>query len=357
MILTKIKLTNFRSHKSFETELNPKATIIVGPNASGKTNILEAAHMLSTAKSFKAKYDRDVVKHDKDFARVEGWICETSPETTELELFIQKNPDFENASIKKTKINKVPKSIQKFAGQLKTVIFSPEDIEVLTGSPAARRRYLDNVLYQISSDYKKNHTDYILAIRQRNKVLEKIRETGRGKEELGYWNTKIVQNGTLIQNHREELISFLAKKLISYGIDLNNAETKLTLKYIKSDITFERLHEYQERELAAKNTLIGPHRDDFEIILNDFDISEFGSRGQQRSAILALKLAEIDYFVERLGQKPLLLLDDVFSELDERHEEAVLKAVKSHQTIITTTEMQKALESGYELINITPQYA
>lgn len=348
MFLKNIKLTNFRNHGNYETDFNSGVTIIIGPNAVGKTNILESIYMISTVRSFKAKYDRDVIRHEQDFARIEGRVEDENDEKS-LELFIQKNQDFENASVKKAKINKVPKSLHSFIGNLNAVLFSPEDIDVLTGSPSARRKYLDNVLYQISPEYKKTHSEYILAIRQRNKVLEKIRERGHGMDELGFWNTKIVQTGQIIQSDRKKMIDFLSKRLASYGVDLNNPETIFALKYVKNEISFERLHEYQGRELATKSTLVGPHRDDFEIYLNKFNLAEFGSRGQQRSAILALKMAEIDYFVGETGKRPILLLDDVFSELDEKHEEALLNTVTLQQTIITTTDIQRARESGYEL--------
>ena len=337
MLVKDLKLTNFRNHKNFRIGFGENINVIVGPNASGKTNILEATHMLSTGRSFKAKYDRDVIRHNEDYARVEGKI-HNGDEDKELEMFVQKNPNFENASIKKAKVNKVPKALYAFTGLLNTVLFSPEDIEVLTGSPAGRRKYMDLILYQIDPNYKHTHTEYLQAVRQRNKVLENIRNIGRGSDQLGFWNTKIVRNGIYIQEQREILATFLQKQVRFYGKELNDYDTEIVLNYHKSEISFDRLHEYLSREIAAKSTLIGPHREDFEFMLDDFDIIQFGSRGQQRAAVLALKLAEIDYFIEKTENRPVLLLDDVFSELDAKHEEALMETIQLQQTIITCTE-------------------
>jgi DNA replication and repair protein RecF len=351
MLINKLKLTNFRNHSTFEKQFSPETNIILGPNAAGKTNILEAIHLLSSTRSFKARYDRDTIKHGEDYTRIEAEVEDEDGEN-DLELFIQKLPETENASIKKVKLNKVAKSLYKFAGNFNTVLFSPEDIEVLTGSPAGRRRYIDSILYQTDPEYRRNHTEYLQIVRKRNKILEKIREFGKGYDELGFWNTKVVQNGVFIQNSREILFKSLGSNAIKYDRDINKTKTRVDLRYKKSDISFDRLQEYRNKEIAAVNTLIGPHRDDFEIILDGFDAAEFASRGQQRAAILALKLAEIEYFVETTDKRPVLLLDDIFSELDEEHETLVLETIKLQQTIITATHLPDKIPSGIETINI-----
>src|SRR3989344_1222160 len=351
MLAKKLKLTNFRNHKNFQMNFSDEVNVIVGPNASGKTNILEAMHMLSTGRSFRAKFDRDVINHDEDYSRIEGTV-EKSDEVKSLELFIQRNDKFENASVKKAKINKVAKAIYHFTGQLNTVLFSPEDIEVLTGSPAGRRKYMDLILYQTEPLYKRNHTEYLQAVRQRNKILESIRNLGRNSDQLGFWNTKIVQNGLFIQQQRENMVNFIKKQVRYYCKEIDGIETEIVLTYKKSELNFERLHEYLSREIAAKSTLIGPHREDFELLLNNFDIIQFGSRGQQRAAVLALKLAEIDYFIEKTGNRPVLLLDDVFSELDARHEQALVETIKLQQTIITCTETPTNMVQKEALVHI-----
>jgi DNA replication and repair protein RecF len=338
MEIRNIRLTNFRNHIAFETSFAPGINLITGPNGTGKTNVLEAIALLSATKSYKAQYDRDMINHHKDFTRVEGTVADEG-EDLELEIFIQKNPQHMNTSVKKAKVNKVARSLFNFLGRLTTVMFSPEEIDIITGSPAGRRKFIDTALYQLDPLYKKNHLEYLAAVRQRNKVLEKIAEFGRGQDEIGFWNTKIVQNGVFIQDKRKLFLDSLNEGLRGYGKILDGQDTSIDVTYIRSEVDYDRLHEYFPKEIYAKKTLIGPHREDIGVNFNGFNISGFASRGQQRTAILALKLAEIDYFTKVRDSKPVLILDDIFSELDGKHEEAVLGAIKNHQSVLTATHL------------------
>ena len=169
---------------------------------------------------------------------------------------------------------------------------------------------------------------------------------------MGYWNTKVVQNGISIQSDREKMFEFMKGRLKKYGKELNGSKTSVALLYKKSEISFDRLHEYRNKEIGAVSTLIGPHRDDFEIALDDFSLAEFGSRGQQRAVILALKLAEIDFFIDITEKRPVLLLDDIFSELDENHEAAVLEMIKLQQTVITATHLPGQLPENTTVMQI-----
>lgn len=364
MKINNLKLTNFRNHKNLKLIFDVETVLLTGPNGSGKTNVLEAINLLSTTKSFKASYDRDMIKHTEDFLRIEAGILNDN-EDYKLEMAILKrgskekseddyliDPNIlesEHTSVKKVKINGVTKSLQAFAGMINTVIFSPEHINMLTGSPSERRKYLDLVLIQVDKAYKKAHTEYIKTVRQRNKLLETIRDTGRGYDQLDFWNTKLLENGCLIQAKRVEMLDYVNSRITHYIKILDSKSSDITITYNKSELSQKRLDSYRDKEIASKNTLIGPHREDFETVFNKFNVAEFGSRGQQRTAILALKLSEIDFLNHRTEQKPILLLDDIFSELDDKHREAVINSINEHQTIITSTENFDGLRGFKEI--------
>lgn len=351
MKINNLKLTNFRNHKNTNLAFSPSITVIEGANGAGKTNILEAINLIATTKSFKARYDKDLINHNADFCRIEGTISKNEDEyNLECTIMSKKAPlsnnDEDNeyvekedkTSIKKVKINKVAKSLNNFAGTLNTVLFSPEHIDILTGSPGGRRKYMDMVLFQVDKDYKRATSSFVKAVRQRNKVLELIRETNKGWVQIDFWDDKVVETAEVIQKARNNYFEFIKSNVYEYGKQLNTQETNLDIKYKPNIIDKKRIEEYRSREIAAKTTLIGPHRDDMEIYMNGFDIAEFGSRGQQRSVVLALKLAEIDFFTQVTHEKPILLLDDIFSEFDDKHKQAVTETIKGNQTIITTAE-------------------
>lgn len=346
-MLSKLSLTNYRNHKKLELALKPDITLIVGPNGIGKTNILEAIHLLSTTKPYRAHYDKDVISYQADFAKIAATIKKNG-DKDELILAIKNLDALKNTSIKKATVNGVAKTLYSFAGMLNTVLFAPEDIEMITDSPTLRRKYMDSVLIQVDKAYKKSLAAYTKALRQRNKLLRLMWEHNKGYDQIEYWNDLISVNGRLIQQKRADMFDFLGQELKGH---MHEFEQKLdvSLKYVKNEISTERLLEYKMREMAAKTSLIGPHRDNFEIFIDTHNIAYFGSRGQQRAALLALKLAEMDFFEKKTGARPLLLLDDIFSELDRRHKEIVFDVIGKQQTIITSTEELTRL-TGYTKI-------
>lgn len=335
MKITKLELKNFRNHKKLLIDFHGDSFLIEGPNGCGKSNILEAIHLLSTTKSMKAQYDKEMINYETDTANVIANI-ERDEDTMNLQLAIQKNPNFENMSKKLAKIDKTTKSLNIFAGQLNTVLFTPESIDLVIGSPSLRRKYLDTVFFQIDRDYKNAHTAYTKALRQRNKLLEKIRDEGIGLKQLDFWDEQISTHGNLLQEKREDFLNFLNKNLPKYATKLTEQKNHYQANYIKKEITPQKLKEYQPREIAAKTTLMGPHRDDIEFVFNSHDLAGFGSRGQQRVLVLILKLCELDYIESKVGMRPVLLLDDIYSELDKEHRTAVETIIPLQQTIITT---------------------
>ncbi len=338
MQIKSINLKDVRSHNKFSLEFDSHNTLILGPNGSGKTNILESISLLSTGKSFRAEHLRDIVSFDKDFGRIEAVVEIENDDEYALDMVVTINPIFENAVTRKLKINKVPKTLAKFTEITKTVLFTPEDIQLLTGSPSERRKFMDSMLGQISMPYKKAHSNLTKLIRQRNKLFEIIAETGRGHEQMEFWDNELFKNSAVIHGERTKLMNFLEKQIFMHGHTLDSQKSKFEIKYFPSLVTRERLAEYKYKEMASQSTLIGPQRDDFQILMNDRDVSKYGSRGQQRTAVLATKLSEIDYIETVVNTKPILLLDDIFSELDEKHKMNVLDVISDRQTIITSAE-------------------
>lgn len=337
MYIKKLHLKNYRNHTDLILNFDEKTNLIFGVNGSGKTNILEALHLLSVGHPFKAKYDKEIIKFNKDFARIEALVA-TNGDNNTLTMLITSNDQFENASSKKVTINKVPKTLKNFYGNMPTVLFCPEDLEIITHSPTLRRRYMDTILSQTDKEYKRSESNYQKAMKQRNKLLDHINEFGKGYDQLPYWDEQIITNGQFIQSKRNDLLQYLEETLPDISRKINDDKMKLTIKYKKSLISKERLKEYLDRDIATRSTLIGPHKDDFVVYDNMHDLSIYGSRGQQRAAILALKLLELDYIAQINGERPVLLLDDIFSEFDQEHRDTIKDVTTKQQTIVTTAE-------------------
>lgn len=343
MKLTKLNLKNFRNQSDQKLVLDDELTLITGDNGSGKSTILEAIHLLSTGRTKMSRYDKDQIEYGKEFCSVEADI-KTKDQGFNMEIQIIKNPKFENVSIKKAKINKVAKSMSYFTGIFNSVLFSPQDIQLITGSPSERRKYMDELISQVDQEYKNALSEYKRGVRQRNKLLEKINKNIGGRNQIGFYTNLILKNGRIIQEKREKMFKKINPVILENGKVLSGNDSKVEIKYLKNEINEDRLKEYERNEIGAMRTLIGPHRDDFEILFDGHDVSNFGSRGEQRSCILALKIAEIDFIENTKGDIPVLLLDDIFSELDQNHQKAVLETIDGKQTVITSTSIPKFIE-------------
>jgi DNA replication and repair protein RecF len=351
MKITKLQLKNFRNHADLTIEFDQNSTLIVGPNGAGKTNILESIYLLSTAKSPRSRYDKDLIAHGKKFCTINADTLSENEEKA-LELQVVGSETHENVSRKRVKVNKIAKTHKDFIRTFNTVLFMPEDIRIITGSPSRRRKYIDLLLSQLDYGYKKASLDYVKALRQRNRLLETIRNENRGWKQLEFWNSKILEKGQYIQARRLQLFDFLKEAVSNNGNNILDGGRKVEIKYIKSEISEGKLYDNQNKEIAAGTTLSGPHRDDFEIWLDDYDIAQFGSRGQQRSALLALKLSEIEFIEKNIGERPVLLLDDIFSELDVNHRESVLNTIDKQQTVITSTFILPDLEKPTMILDL-----
>ncbi len=339
-MLKSLSLQNFRSYKKADFEFISKTTVIIGPNTSGKSNLIEAIFLLASGKSFRTDKDMQMISFGEAFGRVKA-----EAEDNELEIIVTNGQlNGKTSQFKKFLVNGVPKRRVDFVENFSAVLFSPEDLDIIVDSPSLRRRFLDNVLELVDREYRISTVAYSKALRQRNALLENKRETGiRNEKQFEYWDNLVIENGGIITKKREEFIEFV------------NNETKdifdFVAYYDKSVISKQRLLQYKDAEVAAGVTLVGPHRDDFSVSMFNnsrsdiHDVKSFGSRGQQRLVILQLKMLELLFIEKKLGKRPVLLLDDIFSELDEGHIELILEMLGLQQTIITTTHREFIPES------------
>lgn len=337
MILKQIYLQNFRNYSKNTFSFSPKTTLVVGSNTSGKSNLIEAIIFLSNGKSSKTEKDMDAIKFGEELGRVRGIGQMAISEELNLEVVLTKgNVDSIQTPLKKFILNKLPKRRVDFAGNISAVSFSPSDLDVIIGSPGIRRELLDDTLESVDPLYRKASADYIKALRQRNALLDLAKKSGiRPEKQFEYWDNILIENGNYITSARENFIKFAnsAKKDIF----------EFVMFYDKSEVSAARLEQYKNAEAASGVTLVGPHRDDFYVeFFNESDESAhnaklFGSRGQQRLIILQLKILQMDFIEKSRGDRPIFLLDDIFSELDESHINLVLSEIGKQQTIITTT--------------------
>lgn len=355
-MINEITLSHFRNFKKKIFNFSEKITTITGPNASGKTNILESVFLLSTGKSFRARREEEMVNYDADVARVTGNI---SNQNGKLEVVLTRGAiDIgaqrpEKVPRKKLFVNGVGRRLFNFAGNLKVVLFGPWDLDLVTEAPSVRRKFLDTVLSQVDREYYRCLLSYEKGIRQRNKLLWQIREEGLPRGSLTFWNQLLIKNGNYLSQKRSEFIDY-----INDSPDFNGHD--FSLEYDRSTISESRLEEYKDEEVAAATTLVGPHRDDFLFRLLNLekreektrDLDKYGSRGEQRMGVLWLKIAEMSYIEEKTEEKPTLLLDDIFSELDHDHRDIVMLIAKNQQTIITTADEHFVKDSNNSVITL-----
>lgn len=336
-MVQKLLLSDFRNFEEKLIEFSTDITAIVGPNASGKTNILEAVNYLSSGKSFKATVEQEVIRQGAEIARIKGRVSSgDEPQVLEIVITAGQISVGEGKKSKSPRkrllVNKQGKRMRDFAGRFSSVLFSPLDMDLVISSPSKRRKFLDNVLLQADHEYARSLRAYEKGLRQRNKLLGRIVEGQAKRSELTYWDMLLIKNGSFITRKRADFIEYVNV------LDQAGFHQNFRLEYDKSVVSQERLQKYSNAELGAGATLVGPHRDDFVIFEGKRDLSKFGSRGEQRLAVLWLKLSELDYLKSTKDMLPTLLLDDIFSELDEAHREVVANVAKKQQTIITTAD-------------------
>lgn len=351
MFLKKITLTNFRNLSKVSLEFS-KATLFIGKNAQGKSNLLESIYFLATTKSPRAELDIQLIKQEENFARVEGEIEDENHEVTKLEVAMQiRDMEIGNGVEKRLKVNGVPRRGLDYIGNLVVVYFSPEDINLVSGSPSLRRSYIDLSLCQVDKQYKQALNRYMVALVSRNKVLKRVREGLAKIDELDFWTDQLLASGMIVADKRRHFFKNLNIQALTLS-KISPLSGQFSYIYQESIISEERILQYKDREIASATSLIGPHRDDFIFMLDNRNLAFFGSRGEQRTAVLELKLSELKFISEVKKANPVLLLDDVFSELDMDHREYIIQVISGLQSIISAVESEPIPESFQKIVRV-----
>jgi DNA replication and repair protein RecF len=348
--LTAISLTNFRSFRSLDLRFEPGITVVHGANAEGKSNLLEAAYLLAIGKSFRASTERELVSWEAaaagGYAIVAGSVSRADGP---LELRVGLDCSGGSNSVqKRVRINGVPRRASDLVGVFSAVLFSAEDIDLVFGSPQGRRRYLDILLSQLGGHYVQALQRYQRVLAQRNHLLRSLREGRANEDELAFWDGSLCSEGATVLGVRFDamqrlrtLIADAFERLMGQGaIAVDYAATTPFDERPTPESIAEALARSRPRERAAAMTLVGPHRDDLRLTLDGIEMAKHASRGQARLAALSMRVAEGELLEERRGDAPVILLDDVLSELDPGRRELVLdEAARYPQTIVTTADL------------------
>ncbi|MFW3505139.1 DNA replication/repair protein RecF [Aerococcus viridans] len=348
MQLNDIKLKDFRNYEDLTVTFSPGVNVFIGENAQGKTSLLEAIYMMSLARSHRTANEKDTIRWQQDFARIEGSISTRTNPDLPLALTITK-------SGKRAKVNHLNQNrMSDYIGKLNVVLFAPEDLELIKGAPQLRRKFIDMELGQMSPKYLYESVQYNRLLKQRNAYLKQLlyKET-QDQIYLDILTEQLAASATHVIYQRIRFVDQLESWAKPIHSTISHALEELTLAYrgpieLTLDMTEDAIYqqlmmkfkEKKDHELARGVTLVGPHRDDLTFKVNGRDVQKFGSQGQQRTTVLSMKLAEIEYMHEVLGEYPILLLDDVLSELDNERQTHLLKSIQSKvQTFLTTTSL------------------
>lgn len=340
MQILDLKLLNFRNYDKLELQFNPYKNIIIGKNGMGKTNIVEAIYVLALTKSFRGSKEDVIIKYNTDLARVEGTIEDKYKDT--YKVIVKSNE-------KKVKINNTNiDRISDYISRINIVLFTSEDLKLIKDTPNTRRKLINIELSQFSNDYLKILTMYNKVLKQRNSYLKTLYINGNAsKEYLDILTNQLIEIGMKVNKYRAEFINNISKYIEdNYKKITKKDGLKLVYKSDFINKTKEELLKMYKRELNRDITLgktnIGIHRDDYEFYLNDKNLKDYGSEGEQKNAIISLKLAEINIFKEEKEVNPILILDDLFSELDQQKINNILKFISEDiQTFVTTTDLKK----------------
>ena len=343
-----LKLKNFRNYDLLNVEFDGSTNIFYGNNAQGKTNILEAVYLSGTTKSHRGSKDRDMIRFGEDESHIET-VVEKNGISYKIDMHLKKN------SPKGIAINKMPiRKASELFGIVNLVFFSPEDLNIIKNGPAERRRFIDLELSQLDKVYLNNLSNYNRIVNQRNRLLKELSFGGKKElsDTLEIWEMQMVQYGERLIARRKEFVAQINEIIAKIHQKLTGGKESLRIIYEPStgDLPFEQaLKRYRDRDLRMKSTTVGPHRDDIGFLTGDMDIRRYGSQGQQRTAALSLKLSEIELVRLATHDTPILLLDDVLSELDKHRQNYLLDSIHDIQTLITCTGVEDFVNHRFSI--------
>lgn len=348
MYIKNIKLCNFRNYEQLDLELNKNINIIYGDNAQGKTNILESIFLCGFGKSFRTTKEKEMIQFNKDSALVEILYQKKDRDgKVKIEIGAKKQISVNGIKIKK---------LSELLGNINIVIFTPDDINILKNGPDKRRRFLNMMIGQLRPNYIYNLNMYLNTMEERNNYLRQIRENNKSVELLDIWDEKLAEYGEIVFKYRKEFTEKILNIINEIHSKITEEKENLKIIYTSNcenkDKYLKLLKERRSLDILKGFTTKGIHRDDFMIYINDKEVSIYGSQGQNRTAVLSLKLAELNVVYNELGEYPILLLDDFMSELDEKRRKNFLNNIKDTQVILTGTDKLDLQNVEYSLYNV-----
>lgn len=349
MIIKSIELKNFRNYEELNISLDYGTNILYGDNAQGKTNILEAAYLSGTTKSHKGSKDKEMIRFGEEEAHIRT-IVEKNEKEYQIDMHLRRSGS------KGVAINRIPiKKASELFGILNIVFFSPEDLNIIKNGPAERRRFIDLELCQLDKIYLSDLSKYNKTLVQRNRLLKDMNYRPDLAATLPIWDKQLVEYGKSIIQKRKKFIEELNGIIGNIHSQISGGKENLILKYEANidDIFFEdELNRAKQKDMKLCQTTVGPHRDDMLFSVDGIDIRKFGSQGQQRTSALSLKLSEIDLVKRSIHNVPVLLLDDVLSELDSNRQNYLLNSISDIQTIITCTGLEEFVKNRFHINKI-----
>ena len=334
MWIRKVKIKNFRNYEEQEIELEKNVNVFYGENAQGKTNIVEAIFLCSMGKSFRAKQDKEMIKLDSQNAVIEVEFQKIDRDgKIKIQLGNKKIVYVNGIKIKK---------LSELLGNLNVVMFNPDDINILKGGPQNRRRFLDIMISQLKPNYMHTLSLYSKTIEQRNNYLRQIREQQKPENMLDIWDDELSGYAVIISKYRKEFMEKVRSKIKKIHSEITDNKENIEIEYLTECDDREKylnlLKQRRKLDIIKGYTTKGIHRDDFMIYINDKQLNVYGSQGQHRTAMLSLKLSEVNIVEDEIGEKPILLLDDFMSELDQKRRNHFLEKIDDTQVIITCTD-------------------
>ena len=346
MLIESIELKNFRNYQSLMMEFDSGTNILYGDNAQGKTNVLEAVYVSGTTKSHKGSKDREMIRFHEEEAHIKLMVKKHDV-SYRIDIHLKKNKP------KGIAVNGIPiKKASELFGIVNLVFFSPEDLNLIKNGPSERRRFLDMELCQLDNIYVHNLVNYNKVLVQRNQLLKNLDMRPEFMDMLDIWDVQLVEYGKKLIERRESFIRELNGIIFEIHKKLSGGREELQI-YYEPDASLAEFEiavkKARERDMKFRTTNVGPHRDDISFFIDDIDIRKFGSQGQQRTSALSLKLAEIEIVKRMIGDMPVLLLDDVLSELDSSRQNQLLGSIEQIQTIITCTGVDEFIANRFQI--------